>query len=335
MSMPDLFREAVHEAHAGNREKSRRLLRELLQGEPRHEMAWLWLGRVSPTLNEQIIALETAQAINPTRPETAVSLHKLRQQKRAQQDPKLDGMYRQAILAYKDGRSLYARNLLQHIVQKKKNHRKAWFALGQIEPNIEDRVFALTVGLSLYPNHEKAKRRLEKIEQQETLDHFSLAQRFEAFALQDTAVSHYQKAQQTTNNHKIQQIAQEKVASLQNHNSKVLKFTTPTTHLIRLSAGPIIIYLLLILTDSGLNPFNISWRALLGVVVVALGSLLIVGANNVPHHPIWKPFWGSDGLNRKSKRHLITSIGLFLLLSPFFTLLLFSFVELTAYYATE
>ena len=332
MSMPDLFREAVQEAHTGNREKSRLLLRELLQGEPRHELAWLWLSKVSDTLQEQIEALETALAINPNRQETAVSLDKLRKQEIAEQDPNLDDMYKQAIVAYKDGRSFYARNLLQHIVQKNKNHTKAWIGLGQIEPNLEDRVFAFTVVLSQNPQHEKVKARLTKLESDPTLDSFSLAQRFETFGLIDTAVTYYKKAEQQTNQPSVQKIAKEKQLNLQVNPEKAIKFTSPTTHLIRLTSGPVFIYLLLVITMGGINPLNASVPYLLGSFIVALGSMFVTGANNVPHHPIWKTIFGENGINSTSKRALITGIGIFFLFIPFAVLFVFNFTELLAYH---
>ena len=332
MSMPDLFREAVQEAHTGNRKKSRILLRELLQGEPRHELAWLWLSKVSDTLQEQIEALETALAINPDRQETAESLNKLRKQEVAQQDPNLDQMYQQAIVAYKDGRSLYARNLLQHIVQKNKNHSKAWIGLGQIEPNLEDRVFALTVGVSQNPQHEKAKARLTKLEKDPSLDSFSLAQRFETFGLTDTAVTYYKKAEQQVSLPSVQKIAKEKQAILQAVPDKTIKFTSPTTHLIRLTCGPVFIYLLLVFTMGGINPFNASLPYLLGSFIVALGSMFVTGANNVPHHSIWKTIFGENGINSASKRALITGIGIFLLFIPFAVLFVFNFAELLAFH---
>ncbi len=332
MSMPDLFREAVHEAHNGNREKSRLLLRELLQGEPRHELAWLWLSKVSDTLNEKIEALENAFAINPNREETAVSLNNLRKQELAQQDPNLDKMYQQAIAAYKEGRALYARNLLQHIVQKNKNHTKAWLGLGQIEPNMEDRIFALTVGLSQKPDHEKAKRHLQKLEADTTVDYFALAQRFEDFGLIETAVSYYQKAEQQTTLPSIQRIAKEKQMSLQAEVEKVIKFTSPTVHLIRLTSGPVFIYLLLIFTMSGINPLKISIPYLLSSLMVAFGSFLVVGANNVPHHPLWKNVFGEKGINSPIQRALLTGVGIFFLLMPFAILFVFNFTDLLVYH---
>jgi hypothetical protein len=70
----DLFREAVKAAHNDDEKSARALLQELLLGQPRHELGWLWLSKVSADIDEQIKALETALTINPARKETKLRL---------------------------------------------------------------------------------------------------------------------------------------------------------------------------------------------------------------------------------------------------------------------
>ncbi len=336
MDSSSLLRAAIDEARGGNRKKSRLLLQQFLQDEPRHETAWLWLSKVSDRREDKIAALEMALSINPSRAETAVSLKKLKQQRPAQKTNLLDDMYRQAIAVYRDGRSLRARLLLHQIVDKNQNYAKAWFALGQIEPKIEDRLFALTVGLHLKSNNQKARAALAEMEADKFLDHFALAQRFETFGLQDTAVTYYQKAQQHAFQTTVRQSALEKQQQLeQKIREALLITTTPTANLIRLTAGPIVLYFLLIVIVSGINPLNISLPLLIGGFVVSLGSFFIASANQNPTHPVWQPLLGDNDHKKITLQYLLTGIGIALLLLPFAALFLSNANEFMTYYAIQ
>ena len=338
MNSSTLLRTAVNEARAGNRKKARLLLQQFLQDEPDHEMAWLWLSKVSDTREEKIAALETAIAINPSRTETAVSLQKLKQQQRppdSKASP-LDDLYRQAIAAYRDGRSLRARLLLQQIVEKNQKYARAWFALGKIEPKTEDRFFALTIGLHLQPANQKAQTELAKMGTDQFLDYFALAQRFEAFGLLDTAVAFYQKAQQNAFQAPVRQAALEKQQHLeQKIKEALLKTTHPTTNLARLTAGPIVLYFLFIDIVSGINPLNISLVLLLGAIIVSLGSFFIATAHQQPAHPVWQSLLGSDKHINMVIQYLVTAIGIILLLLPFAAVLLSNANEFMTYYSIQ
>lgn len=45
-----------------------------MEKHPRYEAAWLMIGRLSPTLDEQVVALERAHQLNPSNAETATAL---------------------------------------------------------------------------------------------------------------------------------------------------------------------------------------------------------------------------------------------------------------------
>ena len=333
MGSPTLFRAAVNEARAGNHKKSRIMLRQLLYDDPNHELAWLWLSKVSESREDKIDALEMALSINPLRKETAVLLQKLKQSSPPADADPLDKLYRQAAAAYKEGRSLQARLLLQEIVDKNREYAKAWFGLGQIGLQPEDRLFALTVGLYVDPANSKAQTQLTAMETDTSLNHFALAQRFEAFGLIDTAVTYYQKAQQHAFQAQIRQAAQVKQQQLQLEAKEINITTTPTLNLVRLTAGPIVLYLLLSLIVSGINPLNVTLPLLVGALTVGLGSFFIASAHQQPAHPIWQQFLGSDENPHITQQYLLTAIGVALLLLPFAIIFLTNANEFIAYYA--
>ncbi|GAC1554357.1 MAG: hypothetical protein NVS2B7_30310 [Herpetosiphon sp.] len=63
--MNESLQEAIAVARAGHRAAAVKLLRLLVQQEPRNEEAWLWLGGISSDPEEQLRALQTAAEIDP------------------------------------------------------------------------------------------------------------------------------------------------------------------------------------------------------------------------------------------------------------------------------
>lgn len=60
------LREAIQLAQAGQRTEARQLLNEIVQADPRQELAWLWLATVSTKREDRIRFLERTLALNPT-----------------------------------------------------------------------------------------------------------------------------------------------------------------------------------------------------------------------------------------------------------------------------
>jgi hypothetical protein len=67
LSMPSdyLLDQAIEAINSGNKQSGRWLLTDLLNDDPYHEEAWLWLALVVDTREERIQCLEQVLAINP------------------------------------------------------------------------------------------------------------------------------------------------------------------------------------------------------------------------------------------------------------------------------
>ena len=59
------LKEAIALAQAGQRIEARRLFSEVVNADPRQELAWMWLATVSTNRDERIDYLEHALALNP------------------------------------------------------------------------------------------------------------------------------------------------------------------------------------------------------------------------------------------------------------------------------
>ena len=65
MSEQSSLQQAIAAARAGRKAEARQLLKQILQANPRHEQAWLWMGAVIETDGERVRCLQQALAINP------------------------------------------------------------------------------------------------------------------------------------------------------------------------------------------------------------------------------------------------------------------------------
>ena len=78
MSNPNLFESGVAAALSGNREEARNLMMKVVEKDPYHEEAWIWLCDLVDEPEDRIIALENALNINPGNQEARLLLDTLR-----------------------------------------------------------------------------------------------------------------------------------------------------------------------------------------------------------------------------------------------------------------
>ena len=78
MPEPDLLQNALSYIQTGQKQRARDLLLQLVEQEPRNEMAWLWLSRLIADKEDQIIALENVLTINPERQQARERLEQLK-----------------------------------------------------------------------------------------------------------------------------------------------------------------------------------------------------------------------------------------------------------------
>jgi len=81
MASSDLLRQAVDAARAGRRVDARTMLLELVEHDPRNEMAWMWLSGLVDDLEDRIIACENVLSINPANERVREYLAELQRQK--------------------------------------------------------------------------------------------------------------------------------------------------------------------------------------------------------------------------------------------------------------
>jgi tetratricopeptide (TPR) repeat protein len=341
MSM-DLFREAIKAAHNGRRQDAHNLLQELLMGQPRHELGWWWLSKVAEDVDEQIRALETVLILNPAHEEAIHRLPELKAQRKQQEQNDQAALYQEAVWAYKNGRHPQARQYLHQLVRQNPSHLKAWLGLAQVAHSPAEKIVALETALTLNPEHEKAAIHLKKLRANFD-DPLALAQAYEAVHLTGKAVAAYhfaaQNAPHSADRHmagkharKLQAAQQKWAQDQQKKAERPIVFTSENANLVRLGFGPLLVYLLLIFIHGGLNPLHIPWLAYLGIPLVAMGSLLIAGAANTPHHIYWHKLFGPQGIPNHATALALAVVGFLIVFIPIMLVLTVSYDQLLVYH---
>lgn len=330
MATSSLFNDAVAAARAGQRKTARDLLLQLVEDDPEHEMAWLWLAELVDDLDDKIIALENALTINPNRPKVRERLTQLLDEREQQAAAEPLGPYEEALDLLRLGYRREARNTLMELVREDPHHEQAWLTLSTLVEDVTDQIIALENVLDINPNNVEAQTRLTELHRVHD-DHFDLGRAYEEKKDFEKALVEYRLAEKQALNAADRAMAKRRRELLEKHvkESKPVAITSPTSTLARLSAGPVLLYGVLIIIHSGLNPIHFHVGLCLSMPLVIAGSLLVTAAD-LPHLPAWQRLTGGHPPNF-AIRAAARLFGLILVLLPFFFLLVNAANRINAY----
>jgi tetratricopeptide (TPR) repeat protein len=292
----ELLRQARAAIQEGHRARARALLRQVTATDPLNEVAWLWLGHIAEAWEDQVAALDNVLAINPNNAKARERLEQLQQTRPApaplkrlapRTPPPAAASLDRARELIKAGRREEAQKMLLEFVQQDELNAQAWWLLNDLVPDIRDKIVALENILTLNPQDEKAKTRLAQLRrmQQEPL---ALAAMYEERGEADLAIEAYLAALHDMRIPEDRRRINLQLEALQHRQRQPkLKATAPTLQVARLAAGPLSLFGLLVLIQSGLNPLHLSLPDIAGVLIVAAGSLALVVTSVRPFHPLW------------------------------------------------
>jgi tetratricopeptide (TPR) repeat protein len=322
-----LLRESITAVKANQRLKARNLLQELLAAETANEVAWIWLSEASDELGEKVYALEQALEINPKRTAVQTKLTQLQAQGQTQL-VKEESRLAKAIALAGDGRFQKARDSLIKLAESDQNHIQTWLLLSTLVDNIEDKIVALENVLQLKPHHNDAQKLLKRRLQGE-VDKLTQGRAFEKKHDLKNAILAYETAVIISPIAEEKEIAKRRLDEL-NQSYSPRKTTSNRLTLVRLTAGPPILYGLLLFVHSGMNPSRLPWSSYLGGLVVLLGTLLGTAVRHSDKHPFWQKLPPLLTQNRG----VVALIGFLIALIPFILLIMNSMNRLAVYRAS-
>lgn len=345
MTASDLFKTAVKKAKAGEHQEARDLLLELVKNQPSHELAWLWLSELVEDPEDKIIALENALTINPQRTQTRSRLEKLHQRYGRTRPPVDDyfspngetspialtqeesefAVIEQLLAA---GNINTARQDLAAFLRRYSNHEAGWWLMVQHADSQANLLTALDHLLRLNAQHPKAPEYLGRI--RPTNEQFlQMGRLFERLERWETAASYYKRALKSPNN--ADRLLAKKRLPLVEEQVKLgkIKVTSPTATVLRLAAGPTLLYAMLVFVQAGLNPLHAPPTLCLGNLAFLAGILLVSGLSYAPDHRWLRQLRETAVFQNKLALRLL-SIALLVL--PILLLLLMSLDRLSAFH---
>lgn len=321
-----LLRKAITAVKANQRVKARTLLRQLLVDEPDNEMAWIWLSEASDEFSEKVYALQQALEINPKRTAVQTQLaqlranHKIKPIAIKEADPLAE-----AVALAANGNFQAARNALIKLANENQSQIETWLLLSLLVDNIEDKIIALENVLQLKPHHADAQKLLKRRLQGEG-DKLTQGRLFEKKQDWKNAIMAYETAVIISPIENEKKIAISRLEALNQLYSPITE-TSPTLTLLRLAAGPPLLYGLLLFIHTGMH---IPWSSCLSGLTVLLGTILAVTVRHTDQQPYWQKIPPIIAQNRV----VLVVIGLLIILIPFILLMMNSLNRLALYRAS-
>jgi tetratricopeptide (TPR) repeat protein len=282
MEIRDKLQKAIAAAHAGRELMAREMFLDIVEAEPNNELAWLWLIGLLDALDDRIYACKKVLTINPTN----TSVQKYLAPLVAEKQKKLEAARLDAKNQVQKARDLFKNNhneeaitLIRTLTQEESVCAEAWQALADLSPLLNEQVLALENLLKLTPGDIHTRHELQRLQyyQQNPLE---MATFYEEQGELEKAVAQYNRAALHPNTKDHWDTIYKRISKVENLRLEKITYIPPIISIARLTFGPSLLYLMLMLIQVGINPLAhpnpLLW---LGFVWVLLGGFMIALAS--------------------------------------------------------
>ena len=326
------LRRAIATARAGHELTARNMFLDIVKTEPHNEAAWMWLTGLFEDVDDCIHACEKTLEINPNNAQARQYLNQLLERKKQETR---EGMFRAeeqaraAREAFPSSTRDASLNLIRDLTNQKYVAADSWRMLAELSPEIDERVRALEKYLEIVPDDENAKSEWQQFKKfrENPLD---LAMRYEEEGNIDRAISAYKLAMRNPGIQPRWDEIYRKILSLESLQQEKIRHISPVVSIIRLSAGPPLLYLSLLMIQTGINPFASPEPLLwIGLFWVLLGGAMLALASVRSHNRLWTiVFKNPDGSPTGASRMMMAAAGWLLVILPHMILFLLAFFRL-------
>lgn len=332
MQEDTLLQQAMSAMRAGHELTARDIFLEVVEINPRNETAWMWLTGLLDDLDDCIYACQQVLKINPANVNVNQYLDQLLADRKKQQEAQRlrveehVGRARELIKAKNRSEALA---LVRSLMQAGEVNSDVWRILADLTPDMDEHMHALEKLLDLTPRDAQARQELER------LRHFKnnpldLAAMYEEQGNIEKAIETYGIASLRSTSKSEQNSIYWKTVRLENLRQEKIAHISPTISIARLTAGPPLLYFMLLLLHMGFNlisnPEPLLW---FGFFWVLLGGFMIALASVRSHHFLWSLIFKdiSSG-GTPTARFFMFAVGWTLVALPFILLFLMAYIRL-------
>lgn len=317
MTANALLVEAIAAVKAGQRNYARDLFLELVEVNPREQLAWTWLSGLMETRDQQIKALENAIALDKHGRKLKVGqLHYLGQQESGSEHRK----FRSAMKLVESGQKEKGEALLNEIIADHNEHELAWMALSELANDPAKKVNLLEQAVRVNPNNFKAREKLTTLQHDLYQDHLRMGLLYQQQRKLTEAIEAYKSAERYASNGSFRSAARQRwelIESQQGNKAAVRPLAKNRQQLTRSVLVFPLLYLGLIAVQSQLDIAAVLPIMVVGLLASYVGGFMAFASNLSPLHPVWVSFFGKKGLMDNNKRASVRSIGILLLIVTF------------------
>jgi tetratricopeptide (TPR) repeat protein len=321
MREDQLLQQAISAARAGRELTARDIFLEIVEINPRSEVAWMWLTGLLDDLDDCIYACKMVLEINPGNVHAREYLGQLRvreQKRTADVQKHAEGQIRQAQNQLAAGQRGAALALIRNVTQSYESNAEAWRLFAELSSEPDERIRAFEKYLALLPSDVKARDELNR------LRHFKdnpleLASIYEEQGDFEKAIKTYEVALLNIKSNKEWNAIYRKRARLENLLQEKIAHISPAISVSRLAGGPSLLYLSLLFVHIGLNPIaNPDPLLFVGFLWTVLGGGMIAFASVRSHHRLWFLLFKDVGSSGSPvARFAMAAAGWILVLLPY------------------
>lgn len=147
-----LLRDGIAAARAGDKTRTRSLLRQVTELEPTNELAWLWLANTADDPRETLACIRKVLEINPSNEYAASGL--------------ADALCRAGVVAAKSEDRAQAKLWFAEATDLSPRNETAWLWRAGLADTAEEGIELLQFVLAINPNNERAKQGLAHFQSQ-------------------------------------------------------------------------------------------------------------------------------------------------------------------------
>jgi tetratricopeptide (TPR) repeat protein len=317
---------------AGHELTARDIFLEVVEINPRNETAWMWLTGLLDDLDDCIYACQQVLEINPRNVHVNQYLSQLLVDKKKQQEAqrlRVEEHVARAREMVKEKKRSEALGLVRSLAQDGEVNADVWRMLAVLTPEMDERMHALDKLLALTPGDAQARQEFER------LRHFKnnpleLAAMYEEQGNIEKAIETYSTIILNTTSKSQWNSIYWKIVRLENLRQEKIAHISPAVSVARLTAGPPLLYFMLLLLHMGFNLISNPDPLLgLGFFWVLLGGFMIALASVRSRHRLWSLIFkdvGSGGT--PTARFFMSAAGWMLVAIPFALLFLMAYIRL-------
>jgi tetratricopeptide (TPR) repeat protein len=285
-----LLQQALTAARSKHELTARDLFLEVVEINPRNELAWTWLTGLLDDLDDCIYACERVLEINPHNGQVHQYLARLQEKKRKQlteQRQAVEKQVKQAIELSRAGKREKALGLIRDAAQRHDAGPEGWRLLAELSNDMDEQIHALEKLLAFTPQDARARERLDRLCHLKANPQ-ELAAIYEEQGQIEQAIEQYYLALRQPQFKKQWRSIDRKIVRLKTRRSENITHISPGISIARLAAGPPLLYFFMLLIHVGINPLAnpqpVLWLEFFGSI---LGGFLIAFASIRSHHRLW------------------------------------------------